>query len=29
VVIVDSLPQLPSGKIDRRAVRDLLLAKPS
>jgi acyl-coenzyme A synthetase/AMP-(fatty) acid ligase len=24
VVIVDSLPQLPSGKVDRRAVRDLI-----
>jgi acyl-CoA synthetase (AMP-forming)/AMP-acid ligase II len=24
VVIVDSLPHLPSGKVDRRAVRDLV-----
>jgi acyl-CoA synthetase (AMP-forming)/AMP-acid ligase II len=24
VVIVDVLPQLPSGKVDRRAVRDLV-----
>jgi acyl-CoA synthetase (AMP-forming)/AMP-acid ligase II len=29
VVIVDSLPQLPSGKVDRRAVRELALSLES
>jgi len=28
VVIVDRLPQLPSGKVDRRAVRDLIASSP-